>query len=72
MKTASQLLKRHTLLTCLAEISGETPVRIEEDNTVISTENYTLLVDLHVKSWGKLLIPTLFSASLSPCEVIAK
>ena len=45
---------------------------MEEEIIVVSTENYILAVDLHVKPWGNLLMAILFSASPTPSEVIAK
>lgn len=72
-KTASHLPKRHLLLTKnLAKASGKTPIRMEEEIIVVTTENYTLLIDLCVKQRENLLRAILFSATTTPSEVIAK
>lgn len=44
---------------------------MEEEIIVVTTENYTLLVDLRVKPWGNRLMAILFSAIPTPSEIIA-
>lgn len=73
LRLQASCLKGNVLLTMsLAEVSGKTPIRMEQEITVVGSENYTLLVDLRVKPGGNLLMAILFSGSPTPSEVIAK